>query len=166
MLGYHPVSMCASGADHSTNGSGDADATTDSTKCAEWSVNVAWAISASGNMPSLRGRKGYSSWYYLPGVLWQGSSEGLMAQMSDYAPGNRLHCGSEHHPKNLSRDTMYFIEENQGLFIFACKLCTEIRRTMQIHAIMKNHNAVEIYRNTRKATSIDRDNRGRIVSFK
>lgn len=89
-----------------------------------------------------------------------------MARMSDYAPGNRLHCGSEHHPKNVSTDTMYFLEENNGLFIFACKLCTELTRRPQIHAIMNTHNAVNIYKNTRKAASIDRDNRGRIISFK
>jgi len=87
-------------------------------------------------------------------------------KMSSLAPGGRLHCHSEHHPKNLSRDTMYFLEEKQGCFVFACKLCTEITRHPQIHAIMQSHSAVNIYKNTRKAAFIDRDTQGKIVSFR
>lgn len=89
-----------------------------------------------------------------------------MAKMSDYAPGNRLHCGSEHHPKHASKDTMYFLEEKNGFFVFACRLCTEILRQPQIHVISRSNNAIAIYKNTRKAEFIDRDNRGKITSFR
>lgn len=89
-----------------------------------------------------------------------------MARMKDFAPGNRLHCGSENHPKHLSRDTMYFLEMKNGFFVFGCKLCTELTRKPQIHVIAENHNAQEIYKNTRKADHIDRDDKGRIVSFR
>lgn len=88
-----------------------------------------------------------------------------MARMSDYAPGGRLMCASEHHPKNVSRDTMYFLEEKNGFFVFACRLCTEILRRPQIHVISRSNHAVFIYRNTRKAEYIDRNNRGQITSF-
>lgn len=89
-----------------------------------------------------------------------------MSQMSDFAPGGRLHCGSQHHPKNVSTDTMYFLEERNGIFVFGCKLCTELTRQPQIHAIMRSHNGVEIYKNTRKADKIDRNEKGQIISFR
>ena len=89
-----------------------------------------------------------------------------MAKMSDFAPGGRLHCGSEHHPKHLSRDTMFFLEEKNGFFVFACKLCTEILRHPQIHVISRDNDAIHIYKNTRKAEFIDRDRAGKINSFR
>jgi len=89
-----------------------------------------------------------------------------MARISDFAPNGRLQCGSEHHPKHLSRDTMYFLEEKGGFFVFACRLCTEILRQPQIHVIARSQNAVHIYKHTRKAEYIDRDNRGKIISFR
>ena len=89
-----------------------------------------------------------------------------MAKMTDYLDNGRLQCGSEHHPKNLSRDTMYFLNERDGFFVFACKLCTELLRRPQIHVISRSHNAVRIYQRTRKAEYIDRDSRGKITSFR
>jgi hypothetical protein len=87
-------------------------------------------------------------------------------KMADVAPGNRLHCGSEALPFGMSRDTMYFLEQRNGYFVFACKLCTEIQRRPQIHVVSAAYNGREIYRNARKADFVDRDNQGRIVSFR
>lgn len=86
--------------------------------------------------------------------------------MSELAPGNRLHCGSEHHPKHANRDTMFFLEQKDGFFVFACRLCTEITRRPQIHVISQSQSAIAIYKNTRKAEHIDRDNKGAIISFR
>lgn len=88
-----------------------------------------------------------------------------MAKMSDLAPDGRLHCGSENHPAHLSRDTMYFLEEKGGFYVFACRLCTEIRRQLQIHVVSKSMGAERIQKRTRKAHTIDRDSRGKILSF-
>lgn len=86
--------------------------------------------------------------------------------MRDFAPNHRLQCGSPAHPKGVSTDTMYFLEERNGFFVFACRLCTELLRRPQIHVISLSHGAVRIYKNTRKAAVIDRDNQGKIVSFR
>jgi hypothetical protein len=61
---------------------------------------------------------------------------------------------------------MYFLEERNGCFVFACKLCTEITRHPQIHAIMRSQNAIHVYKNTRKAEFLDRDHQGKLVSFR
>jgi hypothetical protein len=89
-----------------------------------------------------------------------------MGQMSEMAPGGRLHCGSPDHPQHLNRDSMYFLEEKNGFFAFGCRVCTEIHRHIQLHVIAKSHGAVKIFNNTRKAAHIDRDKQGRIISFR
>jgi hypothetical protein len=89
-----------------------------------------------------------------------------VAQLSDMAPGGRLHCRSEHHPKSVSTDTMLFLAEQNGFFVYGCKLCTEILREPQIHVIGPGKLTMKIYENTRKATQIDRDSQGRITSFR
>lgn len=89
-----------------------------------------------------------------------------MAQMSEMAPGGRLHCGSPQHPAHMSRDTMYFLEEKGGFFCFGCRVCTEISQRLQLHVIAKSHGAVRIHKQTRKAAHIDRDSQGRIKSFR
>lgn len=86
--------------------------------------------------------------------------------MSEMAPGGRLQCASLNHPRGSSTDTMFFLEENNGFFCFACRLCTETFRKPQLHVIAKSSGAVLIHKNTRKAASIDRDASGRIVSFR
>ena len=92
--------------------------------------------------------------------------ETAMPKLSDFAPGGRLHCGSPVHPAHVSKDTMYFLEMKDGFFVFACKLCTEIQRRPQMHVISHSKSAVKIYQNTRRAEHIDRDNQGKIVSFR
>jgi hypothetical protein len=86
--------------------------------------------------------------------------------MSDMAPGGKLHCGSPAHPEHLSRDSMFFLEEKNGFFCFGCRVCTEINRRPQLHVIAKSQGALKIHKETRKAAHIDRDNKGRIVSFR
>lgn len=89
-----------------------------------------------------------------------------MAAISDFLINGRLQCGSQTHPPNWSRDTMYFLIEKDGFFVFGCKACTELMRRPQIHVVSISQNAVKIYKRTRKAEHIDRDNRGKIVSFR
>lgn len=89
-----------------------------------------------------------------------------MARISDFAPAGRLLCFAQMHPKNLSRDTMFFLEEKGGFFVFGCSLCTELQRRPQIHVISKSQQGLRIYKHTRKAEKIDRDNSGKIVSFR
>lgn len=89
-----------------------------------------------------------------------------MAKMSDMAPGGRLHCASPEHPENMSRDTMYFLELQGEMFCFGCKLCTEIKRSLQLHVIARDRGGIHIYQNTRKAENIDRDKKGNITSFR
>jgi hypothetical protein len=89
-----------------------------------------------------------------------------MARMSEMAPGGQLHCGSPSHPAHLSRDTMFFLEQKEGFFCFGCRVCTEVNRRPQLHVIAKSHGALKIFKNTRKAAHIDRDNQGHIVSFR
>lgn len=89
-----------------------------------------------------------------------------MPKMSEMAPGGRLQCGSPHHPAHVSTDTMYFLEQRSGFFTFGCKLCTELHRTPQLHVVAESHGARHILKQTRKAAHIDRDNKGRIVSFR
>jgi hypothetical protein len=89
-----------------------------------------------------------------------------MAKMSEMAPGGHLHCNSPAHPEHASRDSMLFLEEKDGFFCFGCKLCTELQRKPQLHVVSKSHGAMKIYKNTRKAATIDRDKQGNIVSFR
>lgn len=89
-----------------------------------------------------------------------------MAQISDFLMNGRLQCGAQSHPNHFSRDTMYFLTEKDGFFVFGCRLCTEIHRRPQIHVIARSQKAVRIYQGTRKAAHVDRDSRGQITSFR
>lgn len=89
-----------------------------------------------------------------------------MARMKDMAPGGRLQCGSPAHPAHLSRDTMYFLQEQQGFFVFGCRVCTEINQQAQLHVVAATHGGRQIYKNTRKAEHIDRDTKGNVTSFR
>jgi Zn-finger protein len=89
-----------------------------------------------------------------------------MARMSEMAPGGRLHCGSPDHPAHMTRDTMYFLQEQNGFFVFGCRVCTEIHQQPQLHVVAASHGGRKIYKNTRKADHIDRNEQGRITSFR
>jgi hypothetical protein len=89
-----------------------------------------------------------------------------MARMSEMAPGGRLQCGSPSHPQHMSHDTMYFLEQKNGFFVFGCRVCTEINRQPQLHVVAATHGGSNIYKRTRKAEHIDRDSKGRITSFR
>ena len=89
-----------------------------------------------------------------------------MARISDFTVNDRLQCGSHSHPHGWSRDTMLFLTEKDGFFVFGCKICTELQRRPQLHIIARCQRALPIYKNTRKAEYIDRDHRGEITSFR
>jgi hypothetical protein len=89
-----------------------------------------------------------------------------MAAITDFTVNGRLQCGAQTHPQGWSRDTMFFLVEKDGFFVFGCKVCTELQRRPQIHVIARCQKAVPIYKNTRKAEKIDRDHRGQITSFR
>jgi hypothetical protein len=89
-----------------------------------------------------------------------------MARMSEMAPGGRLHCGSPSHPGHMTRDTMCFLQEQNGFFVFGCRVCTEINQQPQLHVVAATHGGRKIYKNTRKAAHIDRDAKGNITSFR
>lgn len=89
-----------------------------------------------------------------------------MARITDFIMNGRLQCWSHTHPLGWSRDTMLFLTEKDGFFVFGCRVCTELQRRPQLHVIARSQKAIPIYKNTRKAEHIDRDNRGQIVTFR
>jgi hypothetical protein len=89
-----------------------------------------------------------------------------MAQIGEYLENGVLQCKSVNHPPSMTTDTMYFLEEKNGFLAFGCRVCTELTKQPQLHILAVNKASKAIYQQTRKAEHIERNDQGKIVSFR
>lgn len=89
-----------------------------------------------------------------------------MANIAEYVEDGRLQCGSVNHPPSITKDTIYFLSEKDGYFCFGCRVCTEVTQHPQLHILADSRDTRSIYSQTRKAEHIERDGKGKIVSFR